>query len=286
MGNKVCWKAALALLAAAGCAGASLPARARPAGRGGQTGMDVIAGQLAGQLRKHHVKKVAVARLTSKTGDTNYALSIWISEQLAAALASSDRKLEVIPRSALLAEGQRQHASSIDLGLIDVLALFAAEAGADAVVQGEFELSGQALELNLWASDLRHRRYDATAEGTVKEIPQVAELKDTPVRDPATGVYLPGVAGVSYPQCLRCPNPQFPKLECGKHPGFAILMAFTVTSDGRVTHMVVITGQGTANNKIAFDAVGSWRFRPSQLPDGTVVSSRMAGRLSCSAPPN
>lgn len=271
-------KAALALLAVACCAAASLPASAKP------SGMDAIAARLAKQLRKHHVKKVALARLTSKTPGQGYALSIWISDQLATALAASDEKLQVIPRTKLLEDAQRRHVPAIDMGLAELVGYFALKAGADALVAGEFESSGQSVKLDVWAVDLRHARYDGTAKGIIQEIPQVVELKDTPVRDPATGVYLPGVADVSYPECLHCPNPQFPKLECRKHPDFAILLAFTVTSVGRVVDIEVVSGSDVSYNTIAIETVKAWQFRPSQLPDGTPVSSRMAGRLACGAP--
>jgi hypothetical protein len=268
----------LGLLAALCCAAAALPARAQA------TGMDAIADKLAKQLHKKHVKKVAVARLTPKTQGQDYALSIWISDQLAVALAAADKKLQVIPRSKLLEDAQRRHVPAIDMGLVELVGYFALKAGADAIVEGEFDRSGQSVKLNVWAVDLRHARYDGTAEGTVQEMPQVVELKDTPVRDPATGVYMPGVADVSYPECIRCANPTFPKLDCSAHPDFAILIAFTVTSAGKVTDIEVVDGPDISYNKIAIEAVKSWQFHPSRLPDGTPVASRMAGRLACGTP--
>ena len=101
----------------------------------------------------------------------------------------------------------------------------------------------------------------------VMEAQQATEPKVDPPRA--------GINGVTSPQCVYCPEPEYSqKARKAKISGL-VLLDVTVTTDGRVTKPVVLKGRGTGLDEKALEAVRNWKMKPASGPDGKPLDCRV-----------
>lgn len=86
------------------------------------------------------------------------------------------------------------------------------------------------------------------------------------------GVFRPGTAGVGYPTCAYCPNPQYSEeARKAKYQG-TVVIQLIITADGRGTNITVVKGPGLGLEEKAVEAVRGWRFNPAIGRDGRPVA--------------
>jgi TonB family protein len=79
---------------------------------------------------------------------------------------------------------------------------------------------------------------------------------------------------LSYPTCVRCPDPSQTRHERLNHvEGFVFLEA-TITERGRAEQIEVVKGLESVFAERALDAVRRWRFRPAIGNDGKPRAAR------------
>jgi len=101
----------------------------------------------------------------------------------------------------------------------------------------------------------------------VMEAQQATEPKVDPPRA--------GINGVTSPQCVYCPGPEYSqKARKAKISGL-VLVDVTVTADGRVTKPVVLKGLGMGLDEKALEAVRNWKMKPASGPDGKPLDCRV-----------
>ena len=84
-----------------------------------------------------------------------------------------------------------------------------------------------------------------------------------------------GINGVTSPQCVYCPGPEYSqKARKAKISGL-VLVDVTVTADGRVTKPVVLKGLGMGLDEKALEAVRNWKMKPASGPDGKPLDCRV-----------
>jgi periplasmic protein TonB len=90
-----------------------------------------------------------------------------------------------------------------------------------------------------------------------------------------SGVLLAGVNGVTLPQCIHCPQPQYTnEARKAKYSG-VVLLVVTVTTDGKIINPVVLKGPGLGMNEKALAQVQKWKMRPALNPEGNPVNCRV-----------
>jgi len=87
------------------------------------------------------------------------------------------------------------------------------------------------------------------------------------------GIARPGVAGVTVPACVYCPNPKFTdEARAAKFSGSVVLQV-VVTADGHAENISVVRKAGYGLEQNAIDTVRKWQFRPAKGPDGNPVAT-------------
>jgi TonB family protein len=87
------------------------------------------------------------------------------------------------------------------------------------------------------------------------------------------GIARPGVAGVTVPACVYCPNPSFTdEARAAKFNGSVVLQV-VVTADGHAENISVVRKAGYGLEQNAIETVKKWQFRPAKGPDGNPVAT-------------
>ena len=84
--------------------------------------------------------------------------------------------------------------------------------------------------------------------------------------------FYPGKNGVSFPQCIHCPDP--PYTEQARRAGLegAVELQVVVGADGRASNIVIVKGIDKGLTERAVSAVETWKFKPATGPDGDPVA--------------
>jgi periplasmic protein TonB len=95
-----------------------------------------------------------------------------------------------------------------------------------------------------------------------------------------------GINGVTSPQCIYCPQPDYSqKVRKAKIEG-VVLLDVTVTTDGQIANPVVLKGPDVGLNNKALEAVRNWKMKPARGPDGQPVNCRVQVEIAFHLYPN
>src|SRR6266481_373781 len=92
----------------------------------------------------------------------------------------------------------------------------------------------------------------------------------------SAGIAQAGIAGVTAPRCLYCPQPSYSEEARKAKIGGIVVLRVVVTADGRAENVQVVKGPGSGLERQAIEAVKNWRFKPADGPDGTPVTCQVA----------
>jgi TonB family protein len=85
-----------------------------------------------------------------------------------------------------------------------------------------------------------------------------------------------GVRGVTAPQCIYCPPPEYSKeARKAKVSGVVVVLDVTVTTDGKIIDPVVVKGPGLGLNEKALAQVKKWKMQAALNPGGKPVNCRV-----------
>ena len=93
---------------------------------------------------------------------------------------------------------------------------------------------------------------------------------------PSTGIVRAGVAGVTQPNCIYCPNPSYSDAARAAKIQGTVILEVVVNSGGQTENVRVLRGPGSGLEQQALEAVKEWRFKPAVDPSGTPVACRVA----------
>ena len=86
---------------------------------------------------------------------------------------------------------------------------------------------------------------------------------------------VPAENGVTSPQCIYCPQPEFPQKTRKVKIEGTVLLDVTVTTDGQIANPVVLKGPDADLNNKALESVRNWKMKPASGPDGKPVECRV-----------
>lgn len=89
------------------------------------------------------------------------------------------------------------------------------------------------------------------------------------------GIYIAGVSGVTHPECLYCPNPDYSDPARALKFQGTVILSVIVTVEGQVEEIYVLKGAPFGLTTQAIKATKNWRFKPGQK-DGKPVPVRVS----------
>jgi periplasmic protein TonB len=91
---------------------------------------------------------------------------------------------------------------------------------------------------------------------------------------PNSSISNPGIAGVTYPSCLYCPQASYSQEAVDAKFQGTVTLSAVITAEGRATNIQVTKALGHGLDQKAVEAVSEWRFKPAIGPSGKPVSVR------------
>ncbi len=247
--------------------GAAAPARAQ------QSEMDALAAQVVEIVHAEKRDFIVVVDFAGPQGNVT-ELGRLLAGQLSAALAKADPMLIVIARSRLMGILRDQNLLTHDLRQPEIAAAVGKLVGAQMLVTGEVGKKDQSflVSLNVW--NLPGEKKLAEKLGSLPANSAWEELLTKPVPGEEGSVFSQGKGGIGEVRCEHCPLPSYaPEARAKKIEGVVVL-AVTITAQGRAKDFVVIRDPGYGLDHQAIAAVERWRFTPARGRDGKPVAAR------------
>jgi TonB family protein len=109
-------------------------------------------------------------------------------------------------------------------------------------------------------------------------VPRVIKAQQTaePKVDPARA----GTHGVTSPQCVYCPQPEYSQKARKDRVSGTVLLDVIVTADGQIAKPVVLKGPSDDLSERALEAVRKWKMKPASGPDGKAIDCRVHGQVN------
>ncbi len=92
--------------------------------------------------------------------------------------------------------------------------------------------------------------------------PSYARMSEQIPEEP--GIFMPGSSGVTSPQCMYCPNPDYSNAARTVKFQGTVILSVIVTAEGQVTGIYVLKGAPFGLTAQTISATKNWRFRPGQ----------------------
>ena len=242
----------------------------------GHQGFESLAEHTARIVSKSNTQQILIAQSESclldqsTCKDSESALRSELVRTIPSAqFISSDATLSQVKKSGLL---------PIDAYNNQILLALASETGATTLVTENLQWKGDHYELS-------NHVYDASTgkslgEFAVKVAPSISGDDPLVFRDPESGVSLivpkrktSGFRVFRYPQCEKCPPPVYLATRA-QMIDEEVSLRVTVTDQGEVQQIVVLSAPNKAANDASVAAVSKWHFKPAIDSDGKSFVAR------------
>ena len=101
-----------------------------------------------------------------------------------------------------------------------------------------------------------------------------------PTNKSGTVFSIPGLDGVSLPECLQCPSPDWPTGQGTPGRDGNVVLSILVTLEGNPQQMSVVQSLDPVFDRAALECVRSWRFAPAKDADGNPVPVRLPVQIT------
>ncbi len=243
---------------------------------------DEVARKFAKSLHSDRVKRIAILDFEGPNKEVT-PLGAWLADQFAAAPGSAWAPIEVVDRKQIVAKWEQlKIAEPHAIETKRILEL--AKAFQATVIKGSYSASENGLGLTLtnWYSGSGH------SDSLAAKLAMTDEMKShltQPLESlvPKDGIFTAGTGGISVPQCLSCPHPNFSVEAVRRQAQGAVLLMVVVDANGRSNDITVAKGLTTEFDEDAISAVRRWTFRPATNVDGKPVAARTPVEISIRA---
>jgi TonB family protein len=152
---------------------------------------------------------------------------------------------------------------------------WARSVGASVIVTGSFAKTAGGIGISLRAlssSSSNPSRPLAETTGLIPVSDEIARLSSEPIPSPKDGIPHAGVGGVTVPECIYCPPPQYTgDARKAKVEGTVVLQV-VITPDGRAINLKIVKDPGNGLGMRAVESVRKWKFQPAVGPDGKLIA--------------
>ena len=229
-----------------------------------------LARRIGESLQKKKVKAVFVADLRGPDGQ-EHPVGKWLADLLSSSLEKDFSDLQMIGRPTKNAIVGEPEDESNPLEFENERKL-AKKLGAKVVVTGSFARVSGGIAISLYAVPVSDSsRPFGNTDGVVPISDEIAALSPDPIPSPKGGISRAGTGGISVPQCIYCPPPDYSKEARKAKLQGTVTLLVTVTTDGHATNMSVTKDPGMGLAEKAIEAVTRWRFKPAVGPNGQPV---------------
>jgi TonB family protein len=140
------------------------------------------------------------------------------------------------------------------------------------------ELQRQELDATLFAIGDDYKVVNEAGPTQVAQGPgatdeRVSNEKSATSSRALAGIARPGVAGVTVPACVYCPDPSFTDAARAAKFNGSVVLQVVVTADGHAENISVVRKAGYGLEQSAIETVRKWQFRPAKGPDGNPVAT-------------
>jgi TonB family protein len=218
---------------------------------------------------------ILVENFTTPSGSTS-RLGIQLGDSMSADLLSQGHGIHIVERSRLQDYLVRERIPSSALKDREAARWLATEFQANAVLVGAIKPVGDSF--NLMAQlFIISPDWVSTQEIMQIAVPEPGEAF-APFEPYDGEPKVPGaprsVKGAGVPACTYCPPPQYSSVARKVKFTGTVVLAVTVSEDGRATDVHVLKGVPFGLNEQAIHAVNEWTFRPASA-SGTPVAVRV-----------
>jgi TonB family protein len=223
--------------------------------------LDDLAARLAPEIDKNGVKSIAVVDFVT-TDEKATDLGWYLANKLADGIVIKSPSTLVIDRKRMQQLGQELGSPTSD-----ALRQNATKSGADAIVTGKIELTGEKYLLTINLVKVADGSNLASLSQSLSHS-RVLDLL-SPIGDHATRANpsRAGVNGVGVPQCIYCPAPAYPG-GVGLSQTQSVVLMVTISVAGSAEKISVVRSPGYQLSERAAEVVSEWKFRPAPGGDG------------------
>jgi TonB family protein len=239
--------------------------------------LDELTGRLVAQLRRENVRTVAIFDLKTLDGK-QIAFGSWLADRISEDVSKAGAGIDAADREKLRSfdsAGEKDAKKQSKL-----YAEKAKSADADAYVRGTFGAIGDGIGITLIAErvsgkQIRESKWAVdTAAGKIALDDEVQSHLGVAIESlrPSDGIYAPGTAGVSAPECEYCPQPEFTDDAVRAKVQALVVLDVVISSEGKAIEIRIKQGFGYGLDRNAVNGVRAWRFKPAYGPDGKPVA--------------
>jgi TonB family protein len=222
---------------------------------------------------------ILVANFTGSSGSTSI-LGMQLADEVSKQLASQQNAIQIIERSRLRDYLEQERISDTLLNNEKAMRWLGKQLGATAVLKGTTDNQGESvrLQVSLLSCDKDKSGPtetisfpDSDAMTDLAPVDSYAESLPSSNKPSVPVVLRAGGGGASPPSCSYCPNPSYSDPARAAKFNGTVIMAVTVSADGRTIEARVSRGAPYGLNDAAIRAVRSWQFKPA-MHEGAPVS--------------
>jgi TonB family protein len=247
--------------------------------------LELLATQTAQTVAKTHPQRVLVATLDGCLMDVQICAAY--DGALRASLAKSLPTIQFVSREDGASLVKKHGFLGIDVYSSVVLREMAPETGAEILVTENLGLVSDGYELTGEAFDVRTDK--SLDKFTAKVAPSRPGARDEPpvVKDLETGISLitwtqkkSKFPVFRFPECERCPSPQYTKEARKKRLKGKMFLVATVTELGVLQDIHVVKGLDPGFDSAVVEAVRAWLLKPAVGVDGKLFAVRIPIELT------
>lgn len=199
-----------------------------------------------------------------------------LSRDFAAALATRLPGLKILSRECAMREFAQEKLDPNLYGDIHVLSWIAGLCGATEYVQGIAHTKGGQILLELHFYRQSDDKGILRVIGTLPITAEFLQLAAQPIQllaptaPPAPA--RPTQEKQSFPECLKCPDPDYSP-EARKYDfNGSLLLRITVTTEGEAADILILRGVPYGLNEASIRIIRTWKFKPAKNQAGEPVS--------------
>jgi len=252
------------------------------AARAQQAELDALATRIAGEIahsKKPHIRKVLVLDFL-RSGKRPTELGRVLADEFSKSLVTAARGFEVIDRSRLRAVLEEKKVAPAAMGHEEDAQWLGELAGAQAVVTGSIDPSGDTFLLLIALLETEKGKKLGEVATTLPKsklweellAKEVVPANPSGATAPGTKVFKPGTDGAGYPSCEYCPSPGYSAKARNRKFQGTVVLEVVITTRGRAENIRVLKPAPHGLTEQAIDAVKAWRFKPAMKADGTPVA--------------
>lgn len=233
---------------------------------------DEVARKFAKSLHSGRVKRIAILDFEDPNKEVT-PLGVWLADQFAAAPGSPWAPIDVVDRKEIAAKWEQLRITQpYTIGPEQVLEL--RKSLQATAVRGSYSASENGLGLTLtWYPSSGH------SDSLAAKLAMTDEMKShltQPLESlvPKDGIFSPGTGGISVPQCVSCPQPNFSAETLRRQAQGTVLLMVVVDDKGRSNDITLEKGSNPELDEDAIRAVRRWTFRPATNVDRKPVAAR------------